>query len=262
MFKRIRIAILLFVFATVALSSWRTESRLTQWRTTVHVAVYPMAGDDSSVSSTYLAKLEVGQFQAIEDFLAGEAHRHGLGLIKPVRLSLAPVLKAAPPELPATSGALSAMAWSLKMRWWAWRHDQAPGPRPDIRIFARYYDPTHSPRLPHSVGLREGRIGLVNLFASSAERGSNAVVLTHELLHTLGAKDKYDPVSLQPLFPEGYGEPQREPRFPQSKAEIMAGRIPVTVDAADVPAHLGQTLVGPLTAREIHWSGPDQAGQD
>lgn len=256
MFKRIRLAVLLFILATVALGQWRTESRLTEWRNSVHVAVYPMAGDESPVTTRYLATLGEDHFEPIAEFLAGEASRHGLPLLKPISLTLAPRLQAAPPEPPTKPAPLNALVWSLKMRWWAWRHDQAPGPRPDLRIFARFHDPADSPRLPHSVGLRQGRIGLVNLFATPAEAGSNAVVLTHELLHTLGATDKYDPATLQPIFPEGYGEPGLEPRFPQHKAEIMAGRIPVAMDAADIPARLGQTLVGPLTAREIHWTRP------
>jgi len=86
--------------------------------------------------------------------------------------------------------------------------------------------------------------------------GSNAVVIAHELLHTLGATDKYAPDSNLPRFPDGYAEPQRSPRHPQTFAEIMGGRIPIDESRADIPDSLGLTLIGPVTAAEIGWSRP------
>ena len=54
--------------------------------------------------------------------------------------------------------------------------------------------------------------------------GANDMVMAHELLHTLGATDKYDPASDAPRFPEGYGDPRQVPLYPQQFAELMAGR--------------------------------------
>jgi hypothetical protein len=173
-----------------------------------------------------------------------------------VSVELAPVVTEPPPPLPTAPSVLDAVWWSLRMRLWAWRHDEAPGPKPDIRLFLSFHDPARTPRLAHSVGLKEGRIGLVQVFASPADHGGNTVVITHELLHTLGATDKYDAATLQPNYPEGYAEPALEPRFPQTAAELMAGRIPVGANAADIPAALDQTLIGPLSAREIGWVKP------
>lgn len=256
MFKRLRIAFLLFILATVALGAWRDESRAKEWKNSLHVALYPMAGDTSETTRRYLAGLSLAQFRVIEDYLGTEAARHGLTVLRPVSLELAPVVSEAPPTLPKAPDALSAVWWSLRMRWWAWRHDAVPGPRPDIRLFLNFYDPALTPLLAHSVGLREGRMGLVQVFASPADHGANTVVITHELLHTLGASDKYDPATLQPRYPDGYAEPALRPRLPQTQAELMAGRIPVGADAADIPAALEQTLIGPLTAREIGWIAP------
>lgn len=256
MFKRLRIALLLFILATVALGAWRDESRIKEWKNSVHVALYPMAGDTSETTRRYLASLDAAQFRVVEDYIGAEAARHGLDVLKPVSIELAPVVSEPPPVLPSSPGVLEAVWWSLRMRLWAWRHDEAPGPRPDIRLFMSLHDPATTPRLAHSVGFKEGRIGLVQVFASPADHGGNTVVLTHELLHTLGATDKYDPATLQPRYPEGYAEPLLAPRFPQARAELMAGRIPVTVNAADIPAALDQTLVGPLSAREIGWVKP------
>ena len=77
-------------------------------------------------------------------------------------------------------------------------------------------------------------------------------VATHELFHTLGATDKYDAAG-QPLFPEGYADPYLEPRLPQYKAEIMAGRVPLTDGRAEIPMSLADTVIGYQTAAEIGW---------
>ena len=72
-------------------------------------------------------------------------------------------------------------------------------------------------------------------------------------MHTVGASDKYDPKSGQPIYPDGYAEPKLNPRYPQSKAEIMGGRIPVCNKEASIPWSLKQVTVGPQTAIEIGW---------
>ena len=81
----------------------------------------------------------------------------------------------------------------------------------------------------------------------------NNVVITHEFLHTLGASDKYEPQSNQPIFPVGYAEPQLSPVYPQQFAEIMGGRIPISPNRSIAPKALDMVLVGPQTAVEIGW---------
>jgi hypothetical protein len=90
------------------------------------------------------------------------------------------------------------------------------------------------------------------VFATDEQRAQNNVVIAHELLHTLGATDKYDD-SGQPIYPAGYADPYAEPRHPQDKAEIMAGRIAVSERRAEIPRDLAQTAIGYLTAAEIGW---------
>ena len=147
------------------------------------------------------------------------------------------------------------IAWSLKLRHWAWRKQgQQPGPDPDVHIYMVFHDPADNQVLAHSLGLQKGLIGVVNAFASRRMAGSNNVVLAHELLHTLGATDKYDPATNMPLHPDGYAEPQRQPLHPQDNAEIMGGRIPRSQDEAVTPISLKSVVVGPLTAAEIRWT--------
>ncbi len=117
-----------------------------------------------------------------------------------------------------------------------------------------YYDPASHPHLRHSVGIKNGGYALINAFASREQHQANAVIISHELLHTLGATDKYDPASGQPLFPHGYAKPDRRPLHPQQFAEIMGGRIAVSSDSATIPESFDQVLIGPQTAREINWT--------
>lgn len=251
MFRKLRIAILLFILATVAVGSWKSSTRSTAWDSTLHVTVYPIAADPSDTSRRFVADLKPEDFAVIGDWLEEEVHRHGRPVLRPLAINLAPPLASLPPPFPAGGNALAMIGWSLQLRFWAWRHDTAPGPRPDVRLFLLYHDPTLTPALDHSVGLEKGKIGVVKVFASRNERQRNAVVVAHELLHTLGATDKYDPGSLAPRFPDGYAEPQQQPLHPQATAEIMAGRIPLTADRAKTPDSLAQTRIGPQSAREI-----------
>ena len=48
---------------------------------------------------------------------------------------------------------------------------------------------------------------MVNAFADNVLEEKN-VVLVHEILHTLGATDKYDSKTSSPLYPDGYADPE------------------------------------------------------
>ena len=82
---------------------------------------------------------------------------------------------------------------------------------------------------------------------------ANNVVIAREILHTLGASAKYPPDTLAPLYPIGYAEPERTPRYPQSFTEIMAGRSAVDASTFKMPESLDEVVVGDATALEIRW---------
>ncbi|NND36504.1 MAG: hypothetical protein HKN81_05140 [Gammaproteobacteria bacterium] len=96
-------------------------------------------------------------------------------------------------------------------------------------------------------------LGVVHVFANQRMKGSNRFVIAHEMLHTLGATDKYAPQSNHPIFPVGYAEPYASPLYPQRFAEIMGGRIPVSASEAKIPRSLEQARVGAETALELRW---------
>jgi hypothetical protein len=101
--------------------------------------------------------------------------------------------------------------------------------------------------------LTKGLIGVVYAFAAPEMDGENAVVIAHELLHTVGASDKYLPGTDAPRFPDGYGDPDQVPLYPQRSAEIMAGRRMLRADRWEQAASLDEVLIGSATALEIRW---------
>ncbi|MEM9056649.1 MAG: hypothetical protein AAGD86_04180 [Pseudomonadota bacterium] len=253
--RTLRIGALLGVLVFVALGAWQTKLRSTDWNDTLWVALYPINGDGSAATERYVTNLDVSKYAAVDSFMAREAKRYGVAIEQPVYPILAARVDELPPAPPPDGNVLKIIWWSLKLRYWAGRQDPGyeTGPDPDIRIFVVYHDPEVTERVPDSLGLEKGLIGVVNAWAGPRETGANNVVIAHELLHTLGASDKYEPATSLPLHPDGFAEPDRDPLYPQRRAEIMGGRIPVSPDEATIPGSLRSTVVGPATATEINW---------
>lgn len=252
MFKAIRISLLLFVLFFVAVSTWLTQARSTNWDNSLWVKIYPINADGSAEATKYIQDLEARDFAGIESFLSREAEKYAVTLDRPVRLELGEPVREQPPLLDASTNVLGVMLWSLKMRWWSTRvTDDQDTIDPDVRIFVRYHAPDIAVTLENSVGLRKGMVGIVNGYASRRYRGTNNVIIAHEFLHTLGATDKYSIDTGQPLAPGGLAEPERAPLYPQRYAEIMGGRIAVAADDSMIPQNLSYAVIGPLTAREI-----------
>lgn len=254
MWRQIRIGILLFILALAAWSNWYDRLSTTDWDETLTVGIFPIDDAGDPATRAYISALDDGDFTDVQRFLNEEAREYGIGIALPVRVSLFPPVIEPPPEREAGSGILGNMWWSLKMRMYARRASRAGGLRaPQIRIFVRYHNPSFTQRVPHSVGMQKGLVGVVHAFAEDEMRGGNNVVIAHEVLHTLGASDKYDLNSMAPLFPLGYAEPDRYPRFPQPFAEIMAGRRAVSPIEFEMPRSLDEVVVGKATALEIRW---------
>ena len=251
MFRKFRILILLLILASVGLGAWRTNSRLTEWKNTVHVAIYPIAADDAPSTARFISELSNDRFEEIGQWVQEESRRYGHSVLQPVVVRVAPPVTGQPPLAPARPNAFDAIWWSLKLRWWASQNDRIDGPKPNVRLFVLFHDPERLSALPHSTGLSKGQLGVIHAFASRQQHRQNAVVITHELLHTFGASDKYDLATLQPIYPQGYAEPEHNPRLPQQFAEIMAGRTPITQQQAYMPSSLADTLIVHETAREI-----------
>lgn len=254
MWKILRISALLVVLAVVGVQTWLDRATTTDWDDTLWVGIFPVVADGSAVSENYVRNLTRAEFGSIEAFFASEAERAGVAIDVPVRVELYPPASDMPPVLERGASAVSAAWWSLKLRWYARRVADVPGRAPaQIRVFVLYHDPAERTVLPHSLGLQKGLVGIVNAFADTGMRGSNAVVIAHEVLHTLGATDKYDLATDSPIYPDGFAEPDRAPRYPQRFTEIMAGKRPISDSEQEMPTSLSTVLIGTATAVEIGW---------
>jgi hypothetical protein len=253
-FKRLRIALLLYVLLFVAAAQFFGARHATDWDAPLWVDIYVVAGDGRPATRRYVDTLSPTEFAETEEFLAREAARYGVAVQQPFKLRIVGEHTDALPELDPAAGALGIGWWSLRMRWLAtrlkWQNDGASG---DVVVFAVFHEPAAHAVLDRSTALDKGLIAVANLFADRTARGTNQIVLAHELLHTLRATDKYSLTSNTPLYPDGYAAPAARPLLPQTQAELMAGRIPRDPQHADMPRNLREVVIGPATAREIGW---------
>ncbi|MCP4386884.1 MAG: hypothetical protein GY802_01190 [Gammaproteobacteria bacterium] len=252
MSKNLRYLILLLILLFVAANEALNRMRSTSWEVPLWVRIYALNGDDRRATDKYIDSLESRDFKAIENFVNREAQRYGVP-IDAIEVEYNGRLQSHPPQPPSGHSVLENIWWSLSFRYWAmrrgWSSDSDEG---DIELFVSYYDIETSQSLRHSVGLQGGMIGIINAFADASYSGSNQVVIAHELMHTLGASDKYDAGNM-PLHPQGYAEPYLAPLLPQRRAEIMGGRIPLSAQQANVPQSLAEVVIGIYTAAEIDW---------
>jgi hypothetical protein len=254
MWRNLRILILLLILLFVALNTYFDRVYSTDWNTPLRVAIYPINGDGTPEVEQFISNLPSDRFEPLEKFFAQEANHRGVTMAQPISFRSAPQLRELPPALEPDANVFGIMSWSLRMRYWAWQSPKPPGATPDIKLFVVYHNPALTPTLAHSMGMQKGLYGVVNVFADRSMIGSNDVITAHELLHTLGASDKYDPRNSQPLNPIGYAEPTKQPLLPQTHAELMGGRIPLSGTESETPESLRQVVIGPLTATEIRWT--------
>lgn len=250
MWRKIRIAILLIILATVTQESF-LKNGAPDWNKTLYVTIYPINADASDVSKESINKLDSTQFADIEDYFIEEASRFDLPLKRPFAIRLGAEVIALPPQ--PGIGTLSSIVWSLSFRWWTYWHSPKTAVPADIRLFVLYHNPDTHRMLKHSTALSKGRVGMVNAFASSSYSKQNNVIIAHELLHTVAATDKYNLQDNQPIYPLGYAEPDKQPLYPQLMAELMAGRRSLSATQAETPESLAQTMIGDQSAREIGW---------
>ncbi len=252
LFKLVRIVILLSILFVILAGTWITERRLASWAQPIWVTLYPIVETDNSAAMRFAQTLEVEDFDAINRFFSAEVARYNVNMAAPLQFQLAPVSSEIPPSIPERHSTVAIAWWSLHMRWWAWLREK-PGDliAPDIQIFLIYHEPGEFSEMRMSVGMRKGRYGLVKAYTGANNRNYNHVVIAHELLHVLGASDKYAFETGDPIHPDGYADPNKQPLFPQNRAEIMAGVIPLSATQHVLPGSLEQCRIGQLTAEEI-----------
>lgn len=253
-FKRVRIIILLLVLVSVAGGTYVQQNLSANWLRPLDVTIYPINGDGSAETRAFISSLKPNEYESIGGFFREEAEAFSLLYAPILNIRLGPVIDGSPPAPPRHGQGRFAIArWSLGLRKWVYDQTGSFGlDARHVRIFVSYHRGRKDQALAHSFGLQKGLIGVVNAFASMEQKDQNKVIITHELLHTLGASDKYDQYGM-PRHPDGYAEPDKDPLHPQEFAEIMAGRYAVSEDEAKIPESLDQSVIGTATAKEINW---------
>jgi len=253
-FKNFRILILIIVLAAVAVYS-KDQRMVTQgWYKPLEVVVFPINADASLKVDDYIEKLSVKDFASIDTFIQKESKKYDIVTSTPTITTLGGTVLNLPPKPPGqNANPIKIVFWSLQLRWWAMQNtpdDQSNKHR--VRIFVLYHEAKNNTKLEHSLGLQKGLLGIVHAFASDQQSKQNNIVIAHELLHTVGATDKYDAAG-NPVIPGGLAEPERNPVYPQRRAEIMAGTVALSATKSIMAKSLKQCVIREKTAQEIGW---------
>jgi len=251
-FRTVRVIGLLACLMVVALTSAHQRVYTRGWNTTLEARIYPINGDGHRATADYIAALHDRDFSIIDRWAEREAGRHGLDLSSPFGVRLGDVVTTLPPPYPHDATPVDVLFWGLRFRYWAWRNTPDDDGLTRVRLFVVYHEGEEAGPLPHSLGMQKGLLGLVHAYALDEQTQQNNIVIAHELLHTVGAIDKYDAFG-SPLHPAGYAYPERDPLHPQRSAEIMAGRIPTGWGRSYMAESLRSVIVNRWTAAEINW---------
>ena len=253
-FKNLRILILFIILAAVLLYT-QDQRLVTQgWYKPLEVVIFPINADSSNSVGKYIEKLNTKDFAGIDKFIKRESKKYDVVSSTPTTTTLGKSVTTLPPRPPGQGSNPIAIAfWSMKLRWWAMKNTPDDlSNKHRVRVFVLYHDDKPGLILEHSLGIQKGLLGIVHAFASDQQAKQNNVVVAHELLHTVGATDKYDATG-KPIPPDGLGEPERSPLYPQRRAEIMAGTVAISESEAHMASSLKTCVVGEKTAGEIGW---------
>lgn len=258
MFFRIRVAILLcilFFVVLYAIRDFRSRQARKDWKATLDVAVVLLrAGpvDDEAVRAVR------ARAPSLADRLGTEMQRYQSGGVRPFTFHvLGPVDLPSPAPEPSGEGVVDLVRHAWAMHRWLDDVDPRAGveaDRYDTRIYVVVRPPASEERsFIEGRSEENGRLGVVNVELDASMADLLLVVTAHELMHTLGASDRYDAAG-RTLIPAGLAEPDRVPLYPQRFAEIMARNRVLAPGREAVPESLDEVAVGALTAEEIGWS--------
>jgi len=112
-----------------------------------------------------------------------------------------------------------------------------------------------------SVALPQSGIAILNfrLGTDLINSGEFMKTLSHEFQHVLGASDLYiEPCPRGPYWnccmePEGIPEPNKIPKYPQTKSCSMCGQKMLTSDGMGQSATLEETIICSKTMEEMGW---------
>lgn len=230
---------------------WRRQERRS-WSRPLRVALVLV--EREAVAPETLNALGSRAFE-LERRLKQEFERHGGGILPFSLVVKGPVTAQADPPRVSEQDLWGLLRHSYHL--WQWTRDLDERGGVEWRGYdARIYlvlRPSHGDlNLVEGESEDGGRVGVAQADIDDGMLDLALFVAAHELLHTLGATDKYDATG-RALFPAGFADPGRTPLYPQPGAELMARNLPLSPTSERPPEKLEELWIGAETAREIGW---------
>lgn len=256
----VRVSILLTILLGVslyAIRDYRSRHGRNDWDRPLEVSFVVVR--EGPVTADALAALKA-RVPVLEAQLHAQMQRYRDSALPPIHVTIRGPVDGAPPPPTPGDGVVDA----LKYQWSLWRWTRAvdalagyDAGAADSRIYLVVKPPVPSEgRIVRQIeGASElhGRVGVVNVDLDAVMADFALFVATHELLHTLGATDKYNADgSIQ--VPAGLPEPGAFPLYPQRYAEVMARHRAIDATTTKPPRDLSELAIGAETAREIGWT--------
>jgi hypothetical protein len=258
-FYRARLATLLAILFCVLIYAARDVTRRNarrSWEQPLRVGVVLLKMPDSAVPSEVLGALDA-RLTALGEKLDAELQRYRAGAPSMFQFTAyGPVETAEPPPQPIDDDwfTLTKHAyhlWRYSSRVNALAHVPARGLDSVIYVVA---EPVVDAERKQVEGYSEqgGRVGVARIQLDETTVDLCLFVVAHELFHTLGASDKYDARG-RSIIPQGLGDPEQRPLYPQLHAEVMARNRVLSARKETIPVTLEELRVGRWTAQEIGW---------
>jgi hypothetical protein len=259
-FYRFRVGTLLLILLGVLLYAGRDirqRRRRTEWVRSLEVAVIlvRLGHPPETAASAIRARVP-----ALATRLDQEMRRYQSAAPRPfVMQAFGPVTATSPP--PPAPGPGDGLTETASYTYALWRYlssiNEQAGLSPgdfDARIYVVMREPGANTNAIEGTGEQGGRVGVVELQIDDGMADFALFVAAHELFHTIGATDKYNPDG-SVMIPEGLADPTQSPLYPQTFVELMARHRPLSLARSAPPETLDDLAIGPATAREIGWSG-------
>jgi hypothetical protein len=254
---RSRVGVLLSILIGVLLwgaHDWSDRRARLAWQRPLRVALVLVTREP--VSEHTLGLLTARSFD-LERRLTQEYARYTGRSETPVEIIVRGVASdTEPPPTLAGEGLLDLITYGAKQ--WRWTSQIDSQARVERGYDSRVYlvlkpADDHGPAFVEGESEYGGRVGIAQADIAPDTVDFALFVVAHELLHTLGATDKYDEHG-HARFPGGFAEPQRPRLYPQPGAEVMARGVPLAPGAERPPETLDELYVGEVTARELGWT--------
>lgn len=252
-----RLSVLLTALLLVSLWAWQdvnSRRERNTWRRPLSIAVVLVL--QGPVDPGAIADFR-DRLLALDDRLTEERRKYGAGAPHPFSFWFAgPAGIGSRPPTASGDGLFDAVVETYARWRWTSRVDGAAGVDRslyDSRIYVAARPPaSDQTQMVEGESEEGGRVGIVEVELNASMVDFALFVVAHELMHTMGATDKYDSQG-NTLIPAGLADPTRRPLFPQPCAEVMARNRPVDQGVEEPPTDLQDLCVGPTTAREIGW---------